>query len=797
MTKFTLPKRPRIFESFAGVGMQRMALDRLGIEYECVGFSEIDRFAIQSYQAIHGDTPNYGDITKIKGEDLPPIDIFTYSFPCQDLSVAGKQRGINENTRSGLVYEVLRILNELDELDNKPKMLIMENVAALVHKKFIKQFEAIKQELSDLGYTNHVQTLNAKDYGVAQNRNRVFMVSILGDYEYEFPKTMPLQKRLKDYLEREVDEKYYLSDKMLNYVTNNSKAMEEKGNGHRFKPRTDEDVALALRTKPGSRMDDNFLTQPFCHVVGNTHPSGRGMNGNVFEGDMAPTLTTNKGEGIKFIEPRDTTEPNRIGGIYDDENSRHQAGAIWDKEACGPTLDTMQGGNRQPMIIVPEATKQGFAIAHEGDSINLDQPNSKTRRDRVGDGMANTLTTGCNQAVVEPRIDVVGRVMPPSGKIHQNQEVYNPNGLSPTLKATNYKDPIKSYVEPICLNPKVNGKQPSLQDRIYDSEGISTAVTTGWMPNITEPSLKYVGSVGQKKWLEDGKDLSRNARQGDRIYDAEGLAASLSATGVGSKGGFSGLYQVPDEPNVLSPKRTEFGKEVRKDYEDGKIQLSRHEMTEMTPRNDGISNTLTTVQKDNLIVEPVICASRGRNPNNPSDRTVGSPTEQRLEINPRGTSNALTTVQKDNLVLEPSGMYTNCSDEFNRGSLPGVSRCLKANNHDSGVTDGLRIRKLTPLECWRLMGIDDECFYKAQASGVSNSQLYKQAGNGLVVDVFAYILSTMVGEEEKEEWMTVQELIEFLSWCDSDKIVKVAKGEKRRDIVRTDEDDDCVVLVAS
>ena len=204
--KYTLPAKPKLFEAFAGIGCQRLAFDRLGIEVEMVGISEIDKYAIQSYMAIHGDTKNFGSICDI--QSLPEVDVFTWSFPCTDLSKAGKQKGLT-NTRSGLVYEVLRILHNTE---HKPKVLIMENVVDLVQTKFIREFQSIQHELELMGYTNYTETMNAKDYGVAQNRDRVFMVSILGEYYYEFPKPFPLEKRLKDYLEESVDEKYYIKD---------------------------------------------------------------------------------------------------------------------------------------------------------------------------------------------------------------------------------------------------------------------------------------------------------------------------------------------------------------------------------------------------------------------------------------------------------------------------------------------------------------------------------------------------------------------------------------------------------
>ena len=141
-----------------------------------------------------------------------------------------------------------------------------------------------------------------------------------------------------------------------------------------------------------------------------------------------------------------------------------------------------------------------------------------------------------------------------------------------------------------------------------------------------------------------------------------------------------------------------------------------------------------------FIMEPIICASRGRNPNYPKSRKVGLPIKQMLEIKPDGLSNTLTTVQKDNLVImQADGIYTNVSDNFQHGPLKDVSRTIKAINHDSGVMlNNSAIRKLTPLECWRLMGFDDEDFYRA-AKVNSNSQLYKQAGNSIVVNVLVAI----------------------------------------------------------
>jgi DNA (cytosine-5)-methyltransferase 1 len=215
-----------LFEAFAGIGCQRMALNRLiGKEnVVSVGISEIDKFALMSYEAIHGDLHNYGDITEINGKDLPEIDILTWSFPCQDLSKAGQQKGL-KNTRSGLGFQVIRILKEMK---TKPKVLLMENVPDLISIKFKDGWRIMFNEIEKLGYSNYVETLNAKDYGVAQNRNRIFMVSILGDYNYNYPTPFKLKKHIKDYLETNVDEKYFLSDKQVKSMQHSTYAITRK-----------------------------------------------------------------------------------------------------------------------------------------------------------------------------------------------------------------------------------------------------------------------------------------------------------------------------------------------------------------------------------------------------------------------------------------------------------------------------------------------------------------------------------------------------------------------------------------
>ena len=224
----------KVLSLFSGIGAFEKALKNIGQQFELVGFSEIDKYAVKSYCAIHevNESMNLGDITKIDEKALPKdIDLITYGFPCQDISLAGKQKGLfNEDgsqTRSGLFFEALRIIEE-----TRPKIAIAENVKNLVGKKFNAQFQIVLASLEAAGYNNYWQVLNAKDYGIPQNRERVFIVSIRKDIDigsFKFPEGFPLELRLKDLLEDEVDEKFYLSEKIFNYAFNMIK--EAKGIG--------------------------------------------------------------------------------------------------------------------------------------------------------------------------------------------------------------------------------------------------------------------------------------------------------------------------------------------------------------------------------------------------------------------------------------------------------------------------------------------------------------------------------------------------------------------------------------
>lgn len=390
----------KFLDLFAGIGGFRLGLEQAG--HKCVGFCEIDKFARQSYKAIHNTEGEreYHDITTVSNEDWQTlrgtVELICGGFPCQAFSIAGKRKGFLDETRGTLFFEIARAAEQI-----KPRTLFLENVRGLLSHDKGRTFRTIISTLNELGYDAEWQILNSKNFGVPQNRERVFIV------------------------------------------------------GH-------------LRGERGREV----------------FPITRENSGAI---DVV-----NKESGM----PRET---NRV----------------YSSEGLSPTLNTMQGGGREPKIAIKikEATKQGYAIAEQGDSINFSLPNSKTRRGRVGKQVAQTLDTSCNQAVI----------------------VQKPRGYN--------------------------------------------------------------------------------------------------------KGG-------------------------------------EHEVAPILSSNSWHENNL----------------------------------------------------------LKVGGVYTNDSESHNRGILPGLSRTLKSQNHDAGIFDGIRIRKLTPRECWRLQGFPDWTFDKAQEVN-SNSQLYKQAGNSVTVPV--------------------------------------------------------------
>lgn len=539
----------RVLELFAGIGACSKALTRLGIEHEIVDAVEIDKYAIQSFNAIHGTNFEPQDITQWN-KDIE-VDLIMHGSPCQDFSVAGLNKGGDKGsgTRSSLMYETLRIVERLN-----PKYVIWENVKNLLSKKHRHNFDAYLEAMEKLGYHSQYQVLNAKDFGVPQNRERVFTVSIRNDLnvDFKFPETKELKIRLKDVLEPQVDEKYYLSDeqtkrlKMTTYNSGSEKVRVQDTDG--------EAGTLCAR----DYKDPKCVREPI--IIDDYNQRVRA------DQDTMGTLTTNCGasaprNGFKIAEPqasleqpicKDYEDPKcvRVGGLYDKDGSRHQAGSIYDPNGICATLSTMQGGNQEPIIVASR-----------------------------------------------------GR---------------NPD------------------------NPSDRSAEQKLEQRL--------------------------------------------------------------------------------EPN-----------------------------------RQGITNTITSVQKDNYVAEPQIIDAK-------TTRGADVASTIRASIHKQGSRNllenikngrgyegvAIRTANKKGYDIATDGDGVSLSypqSKTRRGRVGhGVSKTLMGAD-SMGTVDNYRIRKLTPKECWRLMGFDDADFRKAEQVN-SNTQLYKQAGNSIVVNVLEGILKNLLEEEE-------------------------------------------------
>lgn len=304
---YKITKPIRLIELFAGVGSQAKALTNLGVEFEHYKVIEFDKFAIRSYNAVHNTNFETTDITQITGVDLEIRErdkyeyILTYSFPCQDISLAGTRAGIGKGTRSGLLWEVERLLNELEEL---PQVLLMENVPQVIGKDNVQHFAKWVEFLESKGYSNYTDTLNAKDYGVAQNRNRTFMLSILGEYNYNFPYPKRRDKTFLDVIDKEVGKDLFITDYFIEQIKqtkyrDNTIHVEDTSNiANKIYERN---VVMDYRYDEGLRVrKDNLI--PTLTTLGNQSISG------------APIFYIDK--ELRFISPK---EAWRAMGFTDED----------------------------------------------------------------------------------------------------------------------------------------------------------------------------------------------------------------------------------------------------------------------------------------------------------------------------------------------------------------------------------------------------------------------------------------------------------------------------------------------
>lgn len=514
MGEYTEQNPLRLIELFAGIGSQTQALTNIGVPHTVVGISEIDKYAIQSYKAMHGEVTNFGDIREIKS--LPDADLWTYSFPCQDISVAGKGAGIKEGTRSGLLFEVERLLITASENGNLPKYLLLENVKNLVSKKFKADFDRWLAFLESLGYSNYWQILNAKDYGIPQNRERVFCVSIRGEHKpFKFPEKRELKLRLRDMIDEIVDEKYYLKESTIRSIVNSS------FNSRRDSIRKGDDVAYTILARDfkgpqcvqvgevvGGKWDkmhdisrrvyepDGISPTVHCQQGGNTelkiaenfvlggveedpvivamrgrnpdNPSDRTKGApleqrlEANEQGICNSLTTVQKDNLLMEKKRGSKEyvarrykefieekgyipemfvaynkqevadiaptitgqcscPSGSSAVLKLEtedvkvlapnNWGHKAGdgtATRERRETDivPALQANAGQTQQSYLKIKVATKQGYEKAEQGDYVNITFPSSKTKRGRVGRGIAQTLTCGDGNAIVTENVRI-------------------------------------------------------------------------------------------------------------------------------------------------------------------------------------------------------------------------------------------------------------------------------------------------------------------------------------------------------------------------------------------------------
>ena len=741
----------KVLSLFSGIGAFEGGLERLGIDFELVGISEIDVHALVAYAAIHCNLLNYEhlfdleddidnkreyikplgliksnkpiNVDKLKARELNSIyyackltsnlgdiseveslldykdkaDLIVGGSPCQDFSIAGKQQGsifkcldcesefnplvihhtkrdfcpkcnsINlEKTRSSLLIEYLRTIREV-----RPKYFIYENVKNIVGKKFKKAFDMFNDELQEYGYNTYYQILNAKDYGIPQNRERVFVIGIREDVDkgdFKFPEPFDSGLRLKDLLQDEVEEKYYINN-----------------------DRVDELL---------SRLKDGKLGH--YPNVGAEPLSSSALSSREYR-------ASGWSEGIGTLCARDYKDPKVI---------------------AEPQIVAERGRYNEDRKI-----KQQLEVQKSGNS--------------------NALTTvQKDNLVLEPN-----KIIQINDPNHFSQRVYSKEGIAPTIAAGN----------------RGGGKEPC---KIIEEN------------NSNE--LKFVGGIGEKEWVEDGKKLSRNYPQGNRVYDVNGVACSQTAQG-GGIGSVTGLYLEERVPNEIHMIEVEQLVRVRKHEVDTERLIA-------CLRDFKAQSKLTNRQISEQLDQPITLVEHWFRRDSSfaiPDADVWYELKELLDIktdefdkpitefiekegvyekgnryyHEGGIAPTLTTSANERIIEQQKSnelqLFTNLSggkwDKIHEsarrvydeeGIAPTVPTC-GGGNIEPKVQTNYKIRKLTPLECWRLMNFNDEDYWNARKAlestyyngrDRSNSQMYKMAGNSIVVNVLVEIYKNLLEE---------------------------------------------------
>lgn len=404
-------RKIKLLSLFSGIGAFETALDRMNIEYELVNFCEIDKYAAKSYCAVHGtdESKNLGDITKVDTSLLPnDIDLITYGFPCQDISLSGLQKGFEyngERTRSGLFFEALRIIE-----DTKPRVAIAENVRNLVSKKFANEFQIVLDSLEQAGYNNYWKILNSKDYGIPQNRERVFIVSIrkdLDDGNFKFGEPFPLEFRLKDMLEEEVDEKYYLSEKAISYVCSSGTK------NFKYEPEIDLEVSRPLSAtmhKTHRASQDNFISDSYMN---------KDIKVSIIDGKL---VRTEDSILIPEATKKGYKEAHDGDGVY--LNRPHQ------KRGCVQEnmIQTIKTNGDDVGVVVKGAYARNF-----GSKGKIEDSNG------ISHTLVSAMGTGGGNVPLTAEIINVGNTK--SGG--ERSAIISSKGICKTLTATDYKQPVQ------------------------------------------------------------------------------------------------------------------------------------------------------------------------------------------------------------------------------------------------------------------------------------------------------------------------------------------------------------------
>jgi DNA (cytosine-5)-methyltransferase 1 len=728
-----------MIELFSGIGAQERALRQLGLPYAIKHTCDCDKDAVLSYAAMRWDlekemetfdfpsqeqmveelqaknlgydfqknkhtitmrTPitklqqyyiadklskNLGDISKV--ERLPYVDFWTYSYPCTDLSVAGKGEGmvnkcdkcdcswpinfedpkINnicpncgnidiKSTRSGLLGQVQRLLTVAHEEGTLPKYLLLENVKNLVGKKFKPQFDAWINWLDLIGYNTYYQVNNGKHYGIPQNRERIFAISIRKDVDdkgFVFPEIIPLKIRLKDVLERDVSEKYYLPDDRIEKILNSTFMQEKK----------------RIQTT-----------------------------------DVCDTLLARDYKDPKCV-PVEELNPIRLGGLYDGENGRHQAGAIWDKDAISPTLDTMQGGNRQPYIV--------------------------------------------------DEIKVVGNYMPSN---HDASRVVDIDGIAPTVKENH--GTVTAIAEPFIVasrgrnpeNPSDRTVGAPTEQRLEPNfSGCTNTLTSVQKDNyVCEPCVeKNLWTETQKKMITEDGNIKRYINSDVVDEFNVGDCADISFPN-----GYNKANRVFDGYSPAINGTTTQSSFIVKEpivYDDYNSRISADQ--------DAI-NTLTcncgaSAERNGVkIIEPVIVEDFYQS-REPRVYTETAPTIRSERIGLKAADGEIeypcSTRGKQVASAIRASIYKQGSRNLEENVVNGLGYEGVIEQEEPKIR--WRIRKLTNKECWRLMNFSDSDNDRA-SKYVSASALYKQAGNSIVVACLIALMSSLFIEDgyKAEVW---------------------------------------------